>query len=45
MLDKAGIDAHKVRYVPADFEKGDWLRRLVEAGFDPDARRCSSGRA
>lgn len=35
MLDKAGIDAHKVTFVPADFEKEDWLAKLADAGFDP----------
>lgn len=34
MLDKAGILARKVAFVPADFEKDDWLARLVDAGFD-----------
>jgi len=34
MLDKAGIDVGKVRFVPADFEKDDWLAKLVDAGFD-----------
>lgn len=35
MLEKAGIDATGVTFVPADFEKEDWLARLVDAGFDP----------
>lgn len=35
MLEKAGIDPSGVRFVTADFEKEDWLTRLVEAGFDP----------
>jgi methyltransferase (TIGR00027 family) len=35
MLDKAGIEARKVTFVPADFEKDDWLAKLVDAGFDP----------
>ncbi|WP_168709336.1 SAM-dependent methyltransferase [Arthrobacter sp. PAMC25564] len=35
MLDKAGIDARKVTFVPADFEQDDWLAKLVDAGFDP----------
>lgn len=34
MLDKAGIDARKVTFVPADFETEDWLAKLVDAGFD-----------
>ncbi len=34
ILDKAGIDVHKVAFVPADFEKDDWLAKLVDAGFD-----------
>jgi methyltransferase (TIGR00027 family) len=35
MLAKAGIDASKVTFVAADFEKQDWLARLVDSGFDP----------
>ena len=34
-LQKAGIDAGAVTFVPADFEKEDWLAKLVQAGFDP----------
>ncbi|MGM7776749.1 class I SAM-dependent methyltransferase [Arthrobacter sp. KNU-44] len=34
ILDKAGIDVRKVAFVPADFEKDDWLAKLVDAGFD-----------
>ena len=34
-LEKAGIDTQGVTFVSADFEKEDWLARLVEAGFDP----------
>lgn len=34
MLKKAGIDSTGVTFVTADFEKEDWLKRLVEAGFD-----------
>lgn len=33
-LAKAGIDASRVTFVAADFEKDDWLARLVEEGFD-----------
>jgi methyltransferase (TIGR00027 family) len=35
MLEQAGIDATGVAFVAADFEKEDWLARLIEAGFDP----------
>jgi methyltransferase (TIGR00027 family) len=35
MLEKAGIDSAGVTFVTADFEKEDWLARLVDAGFDP----------
>jgi len=35
MLVKAGIDSSGVTFVSADFEKEDWLARLVDAGFDP----------
>lgn len=34
MLDKAGIDSAGVMFIAADFEKDDWLMRLVDAGFD-----------
>ena len=34
-LRQAGIDAARVSFVAADFEKDDWLARLVDAGFDP----------
>ncbi len=36
MLKKAGIDSARVTFVAADFEKEDWLTRLVDAGFDAD---------
>lgn len=36
MLEKAGIDLTEVTFVAADFEKEDWLHRLVDAGFDAD---------
>jgi methyltransferase (TIGR00027 family) len=35
LLNKTGIDPIGVTFVSADFEKEDWLTRLVEAGFDP----------
>jgi methyltransferase (TIGR00027 family) len=35
ILAKVGIDATGVTFVAADFEKDDWLTRLVDAGFDP----------
>ena len=34
-LAKAAITRADVALVAADFEKDDWLARLVEAGFDP----------
>jgi methyltransferase (TIGR00027 family) len=34
-LTKAGIDSAGVTYVPADFEKDDWLTQLINAGFIP----------
>ncbi len=34
-VQKAGIDTTGVAFISADFEKEDWLTRLVEAGFDP----------
>ncbi len=34
MVEKAGIDSSGVTFVAADFEKEDWLARLVEEGFD-----------
>jgi len=36
MLKQAGVDSTRVTYVPADFAAGDWLKKLVEAGFAPD---------
>ncbi len=35
IVQKAGLDATGVTFVAADFEKEDWLGKLVEAGFDP----------
>jgi methyltransferase (TIGR00027 family) len=37
-LKKAGIDSSAVTFVPADFEKEDWLACLTAAGFDPGER-------
>jgi methyltransferase (TIGR00027 family) len=37
-LEKAGIDSSGVTFVPADFEKQDWLACLTAAGFDPGER-------
>jgi methyltransferase (TIGR00027 family) len=37
-LGKAGIIASRVTFVPADFEKQDWLACLTAAGFDPGQR-------
>jgi methyltransferase (TIGR00027 family) len=37
-LTKTGIDSTGVTFVPADFEKEDWLARLTAAGFDPAER-------
>lgn len=34
MLQKAGIDSFGVTFVAANFEKEDWLSRLMDAGFD-----------
>ena len=34
VLRRAGVDPGGVSFVAADFEKEDWLDRLVEAGFD-----------
>jgi methyltransferase (TIGR00027 family) len=34
LLNKASVDSSEVTFVAADFEKDDWLARLVEAGFD-----------
>jgi methyltransferase (TIGR00027 family) len=36
VLEKTGIDSTGVTFVAADFQKDDWLMRLVDAGFDPD---------
>jgi methyltransferase (TIGR00027 family) len=35
IIQKAGIDPAGITFVAADFEKEDWFKRLVEAGFDP----------
>ncbi len=35
MLSKTSIDSTGVTFVSADFEKENWLTRLVDAGFDP----------
>ncbi len=35
VLQKAAVDPAGVVLVSADFEKEDWLSRLVDAGFDP----------
>jgi methyltransferase (TIGR00027 family) len=35
MLEQAHIDASRVAFVSADFERDDWLARLKDAGFDP----------
>jgi methyltransferase (TIGR00027 family) len=34
-LARAGIDSTGVTFVPADFEKEDWVTRLINAGFNP----------
>ena len=38
MLAKAGVDATRATYVPADFGKEDWFEKLVHAGCDPEKR-------
>ena len=43
MLKKAGIDAARITFVSADFEREDWFERLVAAGFEPDGPSFSSG--
>jgi methyltransferase (TIGR00027 family) len=35
MIEQAGIDATGITFVPADFEKENWLTKLIDAGFDP----------
>jgi methyltransferase (TIGR00027 family) len=35
MLAKTALDASRITFVPASFEKEDWFTRLVAAGFDP----------
>lgn len=34
-LATAGIDSSGITFVPANFEKDDWLAQLTQAGFDP----------
>jgi methyltransferase (TIGR00027 family) len=36
VLARAGVDAARVTFVPADFEEEDWLEKLLEAGFSLD---------
>jgi methyltransferase (TIGR00027 family) len=36
MLEKVGLDTTRVTFVPADFEKENWLEKLVKAGFEPE---------
>ena len=36
MLRRAGVDASRITYVPANFRMKDWFDQLVEAGFKPD---------
>ena len=36
MLRKAGVEAARVTFVPADLMTDDWLATLVKAGFDPE---------
>jgi methyltransferase (TIGR00027 family) len=35
MLQRAGVEARAVTYVPANFQTENWFERLVAAGFDP----------
>jgi len=35
MLKKTGIDTTRVTFVAADFEKEDWLAKLIDLGFNP----------
>jgi methyltransferase (TIGR00027 family) len=37
-LARAGLDASRVTYVPADLMVDDWLAGLRDAGFDPGRR-------
>lgn len=36
LLAKAGLDPTRIVFVPADLMLDDWLKKLVQAGFDPD---------
>jgi methyltransferase (TIGR00027 family) len=38
MLDRSGVDASRVIFVPADLEEEDWFEKLLAAGFDPNKR-------
>jgi methyltransferase (TIGR00027 family) len=38
MLRRAGLDASRVTFVAADFEREDWFEALLGAGFDPTKR-------
>lgn len=35
LLARAAVDASRVRFVSADFQREKWLTRLCDAGFDP----------
>lgn len=35
LLKKAGLDATRITFVPANFMTDDWLENLANAGFDP----------
>jgi len=35
VLEKAGVDLTSITFVAADFEKEDWIKKLVDTGFDP----------
>ncbi len=38
MLEKAGLDATRITFVPTDFMRENWFENLVQAGFDPGKR-------
>ena len=37
-IEKAGLDASRVAFVPCDFNRQSWLDALKNHGFDPDER-------
>jgi len=35
LLNQCGVDASRIKFVPANFQTDNWMGNLIEAGFDP----------